>query len=227
MRTTHQERVLDTNRFDQLTKELATARSRRGVLKILAGAAFALGVTGIKARTTRAQCGNRGDTCTAQPDCCGSLNCLDGLCGGPQAGCSGPEENCSLDSECCGRLTCIDGACGGPSAGCTFANDACESDDECCGRLTCVESGVCGGPSAGCAADAESCTVNGDCCGSLYCEGGFCTGGVASISGLPDTGTGSANETTAAGLLLGVAVVGGVAIAAAGAKLRTASSETA
>jgi len=123
---------MKTNRFDQLTRDFATTRSRRGFMKLLAGAALAMGSTAVRVPSLlAATCVDANGECTVDGDCCGRLTCQeDGTCGGPSAG-----------SECAGDDECADGeiCCGG-----TCAAIACCIDDEdpnarCAAGTSCFE----------------------------------------------------------------------------------------
>nr|MBA2752910.1 hypothetical protein [Chloroflexia bacterium] len=94
---------MDDQRFDELTRALAGARSRRQVIKNLAGGlagAFA-GALGLGANATAqtgpggSDCGNNGQSCTAQ-QCCGGFTCL-------VDGTSGTEKFCCPDGNVCGQ----------------------------------------------------------------------------------------------------------------------------
>src|SRR3954452_24807265 len=94
---------MDTTRFDRLARELATTPSRRGMLKLLAGGALALGVTAVRVPSLlAATCVGDGDACTADGDCCGRQTCQDDdTCGGPTAGCAEVGTACASNDECC------------------------------------------------------------------------------------------------------------------------------
>jgi hypothetical protein len=205
---------MDDNRFDRLTRKLATTPSRRGVLKLLGGAVVALGATAVIVPSSRAQ---------------------------SSAECVGAEESCTVNEDCCGRLTCgEDGTCGGPSAGCVGAEEACTVDEDCCGRLTCGEDGNCGGPSDEICCDgacaAIACCIGDDDPNARCPEGTSCFEGVCDeigsgtdggdtdgVTELPSTGAGPDSDETSA-WLLGAAALGGVAAMAA-ARLRTSRDE--
>jgi hypothetical protein len=214
---------MDKTHFDRLTREFATAMSRRRALKTLAGAAIALGAAGIAAPFTIAQCASRDETCTVHGDCCGSLTCIDGTCGGPQAGCVGEEATCGGDGGdvCCPGFNCgEDNVC----FACGELEEACTAETDCCGSLSCID-GICGGPQAGCVGTNEYCTVDGDCCGSLLCINGRCDDESVGITVLPETGAGPHASEGTSGWLLGAVAVGGAA--AVGAARRRASGDAA
>src|SRR4051794_9352625 len=130
---------MDTTRFDHLTRELATATSRRGVLKMLAGAAFAFGATTLVAPSSRAAtCAEPGQGCTVNEDCCQGFYCNDdGVCAGA-AECASAGGGCDADEVCCGELLCgEDRTCAAAvSAGPECAADSeCATDEICCGGV--------------------------------------------------------------------------------------------
>ncbi len=141
---------MEHQRFEELTRGLATARSRREVVKaffgaVLAGGAIAAGRGGALAQD-----------CTTDNDCEAGQTCLEGSCApdGPppcdtDGDCTGTGEICCaggcLAIECCiddqdpnarcgENETCFEGQCDpidGPPA--------CESDDECAeGEICCA-----------------------------------------------------------------------------------------
>jgi hypothetical protein len=212
---------MDNTHFDRLTREFATAISRRRALKTLAGAAIALGVATVAAPSSHAQCAGQDEICTAQGDCCGSLTCIDGTCGGPQAGCVGEDATCGGDGGdvCCPGFNCSeDNVC----FACGEREEACTAETDCCGSLSCID-GICGGPQAGCFGVDEYCTNNAECCGSLLCINGKCDEETSSVTSLPETGSGYHDSHGTSGWLLGAVAVGGAA--AVGAARRRASSD--
>jgi hypothetical protein len=73
-----------TTRFDDLTKELAAAKSRRQALRILAAGAAGgmLSLFGPRqaAADHNAQCRDLGDNCRSNAECCGGGVCVDFHC---------------------------------------------------------------------------------------------------------------------------------------------------
>jgi hypothetical protein len=210
---------MDTTRFDRLTREFAATRSRRGVLKLLAGAVGALGVTTLAGSSSLAQtCQNEGGDCSVHADCCGSLGCLDNTCAGVQAGCADPGEFCDSNDACCQGFYCnFDSVCAAAPE-CAGDGEGCDADEACCGRQTCDETNrTCGGPTAGpdCAEDrdcateelccdgtcsvSECCTANEDpnarCADGTACFEGSCDATDDTIT-VPSTGSGSGTDDT-------------------------------
>jgi hypothetical protein len=161
---------MDGTRFDAMTKALATGRSRRGVLKVLAGAAVALGATAVGAPSLRAQtCVGDGEDCTVDDDCCGRQTCgEDGTCGGPTAGCVAAGEDCANES-CCQGFYCNDAGVCSAAAECASEGGGCDADEACCGDMICNEDRRCEA-----ATTVAECAVDGDCAGA----GEICCGGV-------------------------------------------------
>jgi hypothetical protein len=127
---------MDSNRFDALTKSLATPDSRRGVLKRF-GAGIAGGLVALGLGTAGAAPGGQGNG--------------NGEPGGNR--CGGPGQPCKWNRQCCGfgELVCMDGACtecpgnycaatGSCAAACSgfevFDADACTCT---CPPVTCPE----------------------------------------------------------------------------------------
>jgi len=135
---------MDGTRFDAMTKALATGRPRRGVLKLLAGAAVALGATAVGAPALRAQtCVGDGEDCADDGDCCGLQTCgEDGTCGGPTAGCVAAGEDCANES-CCQGYYCNDAGVCSAAAECASEGGGCDADEACCGDMTCDEDRRC------------------------------------------------------------------------------------
>lgn len=147
---------MDDRRFDNLTRALSGTRSRRQLLRSLAGAAAALLVPGA---ANAAPCGKEGQQC----GCCRSdLTCTNGTC-------------CLNDRVCNGACcpvgyTCQGGACvrtggGGNPGGCPAGQAKCgkscidiSSDVANCGSC----GHVCPGPTPGTCQGAAICT-NGVC----------------------------------------------------------------
>ncbi len=96
---------MEPSRFDELTKALATATSRRHALKALAatvGGLLSLGSIG----TAFANCKPNGIGCNTRTQCC-SGQCQHGACCTSQEGAT-----CSADRDCCSG-NCSNGICCG------------------------------------------------------------------------------------------------------------------
>lgn len=120
--------------------------------------------------------------CTNSLDCCGFMQCRDGMCQGGTMG-----SYCIDSSECAEGLVCT-GATGlppplgtgfscQPAEMCTDAGTSCEMSGGCCDGLTCgaaPNSTERPRPTVCCAGGATSCETNDDCCGDMPCMDGEC-----------------------------------------------------
>ena len=154
---------MDSNRFDQLTRALATDMSRRSVLGTLLAAAGAL----LFPRSGRAACIKPGQTCKQGDECCAGHICFEAIC------------------DCPSGIFDDQGNCAPRGASCTASGGACKQDDECCSGYTCFE-GLCDCPSGyfdkqgncapppPCAKSGEDCAGNEECCDGAPCFQGAC-----------------------------------------------------
>jgi hypothetical protein len=155
--------LMDSSRFDGLTKSLAGGRSRRSLLGAALGAAAAS--FGLHGASAAARCRNGGAVCSKNADCCSSL------CGAKDRTgrrvCAAPIPPCRSDQDCppdpnsCRPPFCLEGTCtsyGPPD----FQNDPSN----------------CGGCDINCpfGDNATGVCTNGQC--SIACEQGFvyCSG---------------------------------------------------
>lgn len=129
-------------------------------------------------------CSDRGQACSADGDCCGSLwcdpatgGCTDGLTGLPSG------SRCSPESPC---LTDVDPAAGEEILPGVLAPVHCDR-------------GICRwldprGEVGYCSDLAAACDHDGDCCGATWCDptAGLCTDGVSQVG----RGTRCSDETT-------------------------------
>src|SRR5829696_5237396 len=102
---------MDPRRFDELTRAMAGATTRRSVLRgVAAGVAGALaGIRpGLAAKPNRS-CVPGGGSCDADTPCCRGAVCAGGICCPEARACGGT--CCSAGSKC------VDGACSGPGPG--------------------------------------------------------------------------------------------------------------
>jgi hypothetical protein len=84
----------------------------------------------------RCRCVTRGNGCTEDKNCCNTLTCIAGTCGG--GGTCAPEgATCTADADCCDGLPCTDGVCGGGT--CLPAGGDCNPVD----GGTCCDPGFC------------------------------------------------------------------------------------
>lgn len=179
---------MDTDRFDALTRWLATERpSRRRVLRGLGGGlAAALGL-GLRTRVGEAAeggCKAEGKHCTKPGQCCPGLVCdADGTCQrgivggvGEQQGCKAAGKHCNETSQCCDGLICgADGTCqralGSGGGSCPADANTCGNDGPvmCGGACQCFQTPE--GVSACVNAQNLSCNSRG-CMSSADCGAG-------------------------------------------------------
>ena len=145
---------MDRNRFDDLSRTLATGISRRATLK--AAGAAALGILGLRAATAEAQvsqrqCGNV--TCGSNPGVCND-GCVCCVYGNGNSRCR-PPGTCSP-----GITICPDGEIADPILGCVAAG---------CPPFTTAVAGECVDPceATPCTGDCQSCAAAPD--GSAIC----------------------------------------------------------
>src|SRR5215217_6954195 len=125
---------MDGDRFDRITRSLASGASRRRVLKGIAGgiAAGFAAVAGrreeAEAQVTQAQCGNV--VCAANPGACadGCVCCVF----------SNGNSRCMPPGNCTGTPTCGPGEIFDPVAGCVSTGDICFGEEDCPPGFTCV-----------------------------------------------------------------------------------------
>ncbi len=131
--------------FDDLTKALATATSRRQALKAIAatvGGLLGLGGVG----TALANCKPNGIGCNIGSQCCSGA-CCHGTCTN-----LGTTSNCGSCGNTCGaNQVCQNGTCVTP---CTTSGGTCGGDTECCSG-TCCQGTCCG--------SGQVCLSNGSC----------------------------------------------------------------
>ncbi len=167
---------MDHQRFDELTRSLATGASRRTTLKLLAGSALGgvLGLLGLE--EAAAACRLAGQRCDAAHSCCKGGKCAaDGHCKCKQSAgffaCDGPgtrcvnintsENHCGACGNACGENEiCLDGDC----------TPMCED-----GLQNGLETDIdCGGPLCLPCANGQRCTENADCTSDLCEADGTC-----------------------------------------------------
>jgi hypothetical protein len=176
------------DRFDELTRRLATGTSRRGLLKGMAAVALggvAARVRGggggdaeARARVSMA-CARLGQPCNTVPGTPGNQICCPHLiCGDELVCCKDGGETCMDDTECCADHICRPNP-DGLGNRCLPPGDIgaeCLEDEDCLSSLACsVEFGTCGivcgesicGPDDICDPYTLMCTTPGICAG-LY-----------------------------------------------------------
>jgi hypothetical protein len=165
---------MDGQRFDELARRIAVGRSRRTVLRNVAGGLITLAGVSVGSRPTRAA------TCSSDGDCTGCEACIDGVCTltciGSQVCCQVEAAfacaDCCSDGDCAEGQVCADGACVVPP---------CATDADCPSCKTCnADTGVCvGGCEPGeqcCAGVCAGCCHDSDCGFSddYNCVNGVC-----------------------------------------------------
>jgi hypothetical protein len=181
---------MDGQRFDDLTRLVASGVPRRRVLGMIGGGLAA--IVG-KARSGSAQtCLNPGEMCITNPaGCCpGSICDIAGtfMCVPIAPVCSDVEEPCSnltgVNLPCCPGLVCSNtGICVVPEPVCAAEGETCGAVPQglpvidCCDGLVCQDN-VCVVPEPVCAAEGETCGLTAglqlDCCDGLVCIDGTC-----------------------------------------------------
>jgi hypothetical protein len=127
---------MDPTKFDDLTKALATAPSRRQALKTIAATTIGgiLGLAGIGTAFGAPKCHRAGLGCDTDSNCCSNVCCNGKCCASGQTCqngqcCSGKPLGalCCVNSECCSGacdLTCV--------ASCVPLGGTCTSPSDCC-----------------------------------------------------------------------------------------------
>ncbi|MFM9105790.1 MAG: hypothetical protein ACKOWF_03740 [Chloroflexota bacterium] len=157
---------MDRETFDSLTRGVGKGCTRRNALAGLAAGLFGLGVAKrVAADVATAACGNSGDNCLRNTDCCSGLKCRGG---DPSSGTVGEcvskgGSKCRSDYDCARSESCIKGRC--------TRQDQCRQDRDCkieqiCTRGRCVN---------GCRGDQ-------DCRKRNYCDRGRCVSDCARTS---------------------------------------------
>ena len=167
---------MEPSRFDELTKALATATSRRHALKALAatvGGVLGFGSIGI----AFANCKPNGIGCNIGYQCCSGA-CCHGTC----TDLSSNPNNCGSCGHTCGTgQLCQNGQCVNP---CAANGGTCNGNSDCCSghceNNQCVCPSGCivlanGTCAQTCTGVPDSCTCNGTCGGdSSSPTGGLC-----------------------------------------------------
>ena len=185
---------MEDQRFDRLTRLLATGTSRRRGLGILAGAGAAL-LAAARGRDAAAHHGwiPLGGACYVDEQC--DQSAVDypfqAICGnngfdydGPYNCCVSEDSPCAANEQCCWNLECRGGVCvdtflGSGAPGSLGLGEQCGDPVQCVGFAigtgTCADNdidpgGVC------CGFYGVSCSSSRQCCGSMFCgPEGFCT----------------------------------------------------
>jgi hypothetical protein len=197
---------MDKDRFDQLSRTIATTSTRRQLLRGLILGATATAIAGISPVTAEAKppppkCLPAGSGCRMNSKCCTGVccggvccvagqGCLNGQCCAPAAAC--PSFCCPTGQTCCSgncvTLGINDQNCGG-------CGITCRSDQICsAGKCICDGAGLteCSGKCANTQTDSSNCGHCGISCsggetcvsGTCLCDPGFdfCSGKCVSIN---------------------------------------------
>jgi Cys-rich repeat protein len=162
-------------RFDNLTRSLGKATSRRTIFKGLVAAAVggvlakASGGGDAEARARiRMACARLGQPCGSGPGTPGNMVCCPHLtCGDDAVCCKATNESCGDDNDCCGGDVCRPNPSGAGNH-CLPPGDLgaeCLEDSDCAAGLTCdVYTGTCGGNGG------AECAVDSDCATGFVCD---------------------------------------------------------
>lgn len=142
-------------------------------------------------------CQGEGNNCANSLDCCGFMQCNDGMCTASMEGtfcidssecgegltcqsftcqpgmtmCVDPGDPCGAmgAASCCSGLSCREISRGMAPLCCAEKSGSCENSLDCCGKMLCTE-GMCA-----CQTEVQTCAQDGDCCDGLICVVGSCT----------------------------------------------------
>jgi hypothetical protein len=169
---------MDHDRFDDLTRWLASGASRRAAVQTLVAGAFAIGLSRLGVAEVAAKCVKPGKKCKKKhgkkKKCCGGAKCK-----GKKCKCTGGRlacgKTCCPPGQMCVGGQCVTGAGTCPTDGADFCNG--EFDGNCngdngCGCFTTMANatrcGFLGTPVGFCG----QCTNDGDC--ADFGPGAFC-----------------------------------------------------
>jgi hypothetical protein len=183
---------LDGQRFDALSRLVATGMPRRRVLGFIGG-----GLAAIVSRVTSvsAGCLGEGSPCLDDITCCPGLFCDLGAVAGTGTlggGVCTPDIQCKLDGEtcgilpatvvqadCCDGLLCIGNVCTTPAPVCSLVGESCSlvqgALPSCCDGLVCMD-GTCVVPAPACAVEGEACSMAEGTPLLECCDGGHLRG---------------------------------------------------
>jgi hypothetical protein len=150
---------MDGNQFDGLSRQLASAQSRRGALISVVGGTLALlgGSAasarkhhkghGPKHRAWRAPARCQPVQATCDQDCCAGLVCGSNSCASQSICCGAETAACTTDCDCCSGFTCgANGQCHCDGRVCDNQcrpGAQCCTDADCLPNFSCVAGGVC------------------------------------------------------------------------------------
>ncbi|CAN5890624.1 hypothetical protein BH24CHL4_BH24CHL4_04460 [soil metagenome] len=161
---------MDGQRFDRLTRALASGGSRRDALKALLGLTGAAAAAIVAARTAGAR---TTDSRIRIPTPAPPVSCATGA-----PPCSGA---CCLEGQPCCNGACCEGSCTNgaccPSGSVECAGGCCETGAVCCGTICCQDAGHCSPRGTHCCSPATE-VCGEDCCGpdQTCCDGECCDG---------------------------------------------------
>jgi hypothetical protein len=165
---------MDSSRFDELTKALATATSRRQALKTIVattlGGILGLGRLGTALAGRGPKCHRNGLGCDTNSQCCS------GYCkNGEKCACAPNGATCTDGSNCCSG-TCCQGTCCGSGQVC-LSNGTCATP---CGAAGC-DSSPCACNACNCDRDLcgamlifTGCSNDNGCPTGQFCAAGYC-----------------------------------------------------
>jgi hypothetical protein len=173
---------VDEQRFDSVSRTLATTASRRTGLRLLLGTAGAglLALVRPSAPDAAAHHGalGPGDPCRSSSQCLGADAPL--VCdwnGSSLACCTYEGSRCGFDAACCGTALCLGGVCTNqPDYGYGGPGDPCQNASQCvaadvaltCDYVAATDDYRC------CALQGDRCGSDAGCCGWLQCYNGRC-----------------------------------------------------
>ena len=133
---------MDGQRFDAISKGLASSNSRRATLRAVTAGVLAAGLSALGLHEAAAKCNKEGKKCKKQKECC-SKKCKGGKCR-----CHALREKCTGTSStagnsCCGDAYCTTNACGEQTRCCQNIGNTCNSTCDCCLTGAECQSGAC------------------------------------------------------------------------------------
>jgi len=162
---------MDGLQFDNFTKSLGAATSRRQAIKVLAGAGAGSVMALVGADRAHAiapgRCRKEGTVCRQNLECCSSF------CDPTTLRCA-----CAPGSNVCPSTGACVAACGRNEV---FNPQTCrcECPGQTCNGTCCATGQVCSAPFAGCCTNPTVCVDANDCCPGFFCSGskggGVCT----------------------------------------------------
>lgn len=184
---------MDGQRFDALARHIGESRTRRGVLRGIAGtAALCLGLRRSAPVEGKLRFRTAGEPCHSDDQCRAAdapLICADNGFDydGPLNCCTYVDGRCFEDEGCCWGNVCVNGFCAYPAPSYLGPGDPCSQEGQCRAAdtaLTCAYVASTGDYRC-CAAGGDRCGSDSGCCGDSVCgSGGFC------VDRLPFSGPG-------------------------------------